>query len=319
MVSFARSRELIVPSSMLHRRNLEIFDFKHKSWAILETPLSLATTFRSASRSKNDPKESSRHGSPNTHGFTLHSVNFTKRVLNLTILFLRLQISRVVYKCDGPIPLHSSVGDPNRTWRRTLCCVNGRANVPQPAPHYAHLGAVKLRRQEPVGQCFDNATFACTNFPAEAQIGANFTRPNRATRKLQFPIRAQFGCSLGSTLLVAMLVSSLGRVYSRQANTWNCENSAVSFVMKYCPISTTIRNHASTQNLLDLSCCDSFSIRSSYRCNRKSWYAGSSQSEGTSVLITLSASEEFHCPITTDRHVLSWKGSYSSHNSATAP
>ena len=39
------------------------------------------------------------------------------------------------------------------------------------------------------------------------------------------------------------------------------ENSAVSFVMKYCPIPSTFRNPASTQNLLNLSCCDSFSIR----------------------------------------------------------
>ena len=41
---------------------------------------------------------------------------------------------------------------------------------------------------------------------------------------------------------------------------YNCENSAVSFVMKYCPISTTFRNPASIQNLLNLSCCDNFSI-----------------------------------------------------------
>ena len=67
--------------------------------------------------------------------------------------------------------------------------------------------------------------------------------------------------------------SSLGRVYSRQATAWNCQNSAVSFVVKYCPISTTFRNPASIQILLNLSCCDSFSIRSPYCCNRRSLWA----------------------------------------------
>ena len=42
--------------------------------------------------------------------------------------------------------------------------------------------------------------------------------------------------------------SSLGRVYSRQATVWNCERSPVSFVLKYCPFSTTLRNPASLQN-----------------------------------------------------------------------
>ena len=52
-------------------------------------------------------------------------------------------------------------------------------------------------------------------------------------------------------------------MYSRQATaSVNCENSAVSFVMKYCPISTTFRNPAYIQNLTNLSCCDKFSIRS---------------------------------------------------------
>ena len=39
--------------------------------------------------------------------------------------------------------------------------------------------------------------------------------------------------------------SSLGKVYSRQATaSVNCENSSVSFVMKYCPTSTVVRNPA---------------------------------------------------------------------------
>ena len=51
--------------------------------------------------------------------------------------------------------------------------------------------------------------------------------------------------------------------------------------MKYCPFSTTLRNPASIQYLLNLSCCDSCSIRSSYCWNRKIWYAGSSLSKET--------------------------------------
>ena len=44
--------------------------------------------------------------------------------------------------------------------------------------------------------------------------------------------------------------SSLGKVYSRHAtDSVNCENSSVSFVMKYCPTSTVVRNLASVQIL----------------------------------------------------------------------
>ena len=128
-------------------------------------------------------------------------------------------------------------------------------------------------------------------------------------RILVFPWIQPFGCD----------ASSLGRVYSRQATAWNCERSAVSFVLKYCPISTTFRNPVSIQILLNLSCCDSFSIRSPHCCNRKFWCAGSSQSKGASVLITLSTSAELDCPITTGRPDLSWWNSYSSHISANAP
>ena len=85
-------------------------------------------------------------------------------------------------------------------------------------------------------------------------------------------------------------------VFTRQATARNCENSAMSFVMKYCPISTTVSNPASIQNLLKLSCCDRFSIRSPYCCNRRSSWARSSQSKGTTVLITLGTNEELDCP-----------------------
>ena len=64
--------------------------------------------------------------------------------------------------------------------------------------------------------------------------------------------------------------SFLGQVYSRQTNeSVNCENSAMSFVMRHCPISTTFRNPASAHYLLNLSCCCDFSTlhnRSSFMC-----------------------------------------------------
>ena len=76
----------------------------------------------------------------------------------------------------------------------------------------------------------------------------------------------QFGYFLVSSLSVYF--SFLGRVYSRQTTVLNCVRFSMSLVMKYCPSSTTLRNPASIQNLLNLSCCDSFSIRSPQCCNR---------------------------------------------------
>ena len=81
-------------------------------------------------------------------------------------------------------------------------------------------------------------------------------------------------------------LSSLGKVYSPQATqSVNYENSSVSFVMKYCPTSTVVRNPASVQNLLTLSCCDYFCIRSLYLCNRSSSCAGSSDCSVNTELI----------------------------------
>ena len=136
--------------------------------------------------------------------------------------------------------------------------------------------------------------------PCKQQVATSNTGPI-----LVFPRIHPFGCDAPS---------SLGRVYSRQATaSVNCENSAVSFVMKYCPISTTFRNPASIQNLLNLSCCDIFSIRSPYCCSRRSLRAKSSQSKSTSVLITLGTNEELNFPPTTGCPDLSRRVSYSSH------
>ena len=79
--------------------------------------------------------------------------------------------------------------------------------------------------------------------------------------------------------------SSLGQIYSRQpTDSVNCENSSVSFVMKYCPTSTVVRNPASVQILITRFCCDSLSTRSWYFCNKSSC-AGTSVA-GVGVVIT---------------------------------
>ena len=98
--------------------------------------------------------------------------------------------------------------------------------------------------------------------PCKQQVATSNTVPI-----LVFPWIHPFGCDVES---------SLGKVYSRQATLLICERSAVSIVMKYCPISTRLRNPASIQYLLNLSCCDSFSIRSPHCCKRRSLRAESS-------------------------------------------
>ena len=114
--------------------------------------------------------------------------------------------------------------------------------------------------------------------------------------------------------------SSLGKVYSwHVTDSVICENySSVSFVMKYCPTSTVVRNHASIQNLLSLSCCENFSIRSQNLRNRSSSCAQSSV-KGMFVFITFGTNDGLDCPSTTSLDVLSWQESHSSHISLTAP
>ena len=86
----------------------------------------------------------------------------------------------------------------------------------------------------------------------------------------------------GSILLVVMIHLPLEEcIHDRLLHEF--VTSLVSLVMKYCAISTTHRNPASIPNLLTLSVCESLSIRSSSRCNRKFRYAVSSLSKRTSV------------------------------------
>ena len=73
----------------------------------------------------------------------------------------------------------------------------------------------------------------------------------------------QYGPNFGVPLYAPFRLWCCFFSCSRQATVLNCVRSPVSFVMKYCPFSTSLRNPASIQNLLNLSCCDNFSIRSS--------------------------------------------------------
>ena len=117
-----------------------------------------------------------------------------------------------------------------------------------------------------------------------------------ASNWLQLPIRAQSWCSLGSILLVVMLHLLLEEcIHDKPLHK-------IVRIMQ-CLSSCSIVQFQ--QHLLNLSCCDSFSIRSPYCCNGNFSFAGSSQSKGTSVLITLSTSEELDCPITMGLPVLS--------------
>ena len=113
--------------------------------------------------------------------------------------------------------------------------------------------------------------------------------------------------------------SSLGKLYSRHVTgSVNCKNSSVSFVMKYCPTSTVVRNPASVQNLITRSCCDNLSTRSWHLCNRSSFCAGSSV-KGMCVFIALGTNNGLDCPATTSRPVLTGQVLHSSHTSKNAP
>ena len=65
---------------------------------------------------------------------------------------------------------------------------------------------------------------------------------------LWLPIRAQLWCSLESNLSGQMIFHLLAKCSNDKLV--NFENSSVSFVMKYCPTSTVVRNPASVQNLI---------------------------------------------------------------------
>ena len=113
--------------------------------------------------------------------------------------------------------------------------------------------------------------------------------------------------------------SSLGKVYSRHAtDSENCENSSVSFVMKYCPTCTVVRNPASVQILITQFCCDSLSSRSSYVCNRSSCAGSSVKGVGDFINELVGTNNGSDCFASTGLTVLTWQALYSSHKSETA-
>ena len=118
--------------------------------------------------------------------------------------------------------------------------------------------------------------------PCKQQVATSNTGPI-----LVFPWIHPFGCDASS---------SPGRVYPRKAAARNCKNSAVSFVMKYCPISTTCRNPASIQNF---ACVLRLLTGSS-----PSGFRGAPRGEHLSIRVR-SYHDQLHGPIRFPRHLFS--------------
>ena len=91
----------------------------------------------------------------------------------------------------------------------------------------------------------------------------------------------------------------------------------MSFVMKYCPTSTVVRNPASVQNLITRSGCDNFSIRPGIFAIDH--LLVQDHRSKVCVFITLGTNNGLDSPATTSRPVLSWQVLHSSHKSETAP
>ena len=94
------------------------------------------------------------------------------------------------------------------------------------------------------------------------------------------------GVSLDSIFRLCCFVFSWKTVFTTGHCIKLCEIPSV-FRLEILSILNTFRNPVSIQNLLNLSCGDSFSIRFSYCSNKNFCYAGKSLSKGTSVLRNL--------------------------------
>ena len=124
-----------------------------------------------------------------------------------------------------------SIGFPARCCRPPCCCSS---------PWSQLIQAMKILTHE-WELCFLTYSIVLS-LPLHIYLTHNWLwRPIRSGPILVFPRIQPFGSDD---------FSSLGKVYSRQAtDSVNCENSSVSFVMKYCPTSTVVKNPASVQIL----------------------------------------------------------------------
>ena len=73
----------------------------------------------------------------------------------------------------------------------------------------------------------------------------------------------------------------------------------MSFVMKYCPTSTVVRNPASIQILITRFCCDSLSIRSWYFYNKFSCAGTSVEGVGVVINNLAGSNSGSDCPAST--------------------
>ena len=106
-----------------------------------------------------------------------------------------------------------------------------------------------------------------------------------------------------SNLSGELIFISLGKVYSRQATeSVNCENSSVSFVMKFCPTSSVVKNPASAHIFLNRSGCRGFVLCAS----AIDFLVQEFQFEGVNVVINKLAGSNkgSDCPDTTGLSVL---------------
>ena len=117
----------------------------------------------------------------------------------------------------------------------------------------------------------------------------------RANNLLQLWICAQFGCFLGSSfsVVVLLILFSWKSVFTTSHCITLCEISSVHEILSNFNNIQKFCIHIEFTYF----CCDRFSIRSPYCCNKKVLYVGSLLSKRTSVLITPRSSEELECPI----------------------
>ena len=98
----------------------------------------------------------------------------------------------------------------------------------------------------------------------------------------------------------------------------NCKNSSVSFVMKYSPTPTVVRNPASIQIFINRSGCGSLSTRSWCFCNKFSCARISIEGLGVIISKFAGANNGSVCLANAGLTVLTWQALYSSHKSETA-